>query len=177
MTLTWAAFESALSGHLDPSGAINALIMSSAEDVRAMLDRIGAGEAGRLLADALTAESETRVSKLAAGLDIIDHHLPVGRVRKSVMLSRRSVWAGQVPNGDSVRSALVASLIDAALGGDPERLRARIAVVATWWDGVVAAELNGLSKSAREAETSAARRVLQAVIKLLLSELQSRQTT
>jgi hypothetical protein len=177
MTLTWAAFESALSEHLDPSGAIDALTTSSAEDVQAMLDRIGAGEAGRLLADALTADSETRLSKLAASLDIIDRHLPVGRVRKSVMLHRRSVWAGQPPNGDSVRSALLASLIDAELGGDPKRLRARIAVVATGWDGVVAADLNGLPKSARETETSAARRVLQTVIKLLLNELQTRQTT
>jgi hypothetical protein len=177
MTLTWAAFESALSGHLHPSGAIDALTVSSAVDIRAMLGRIGAGEAGRLLADALTAESETRLSKLAASLDIIDHHLPVGRVRKSTMLSRRSVWVGQVPTGDSVRSALVASLIDAELGGDPERLRARIAVVATGWEGVVAADLNGLSKSDRAAETSAARRALQTVLKLLLNELQSRQTT
>ena len=142
-----------------------------------MLDGIGAGEAGRLLADALTAESATRLSKLAASLDVIDHHLPVGRVRKSVMFSRRSVWVGQVPNGDSVRSALVASLIDAELGGDPEKLRARMTVVTTWWDRAVAADLNGLSKSARETETSAAQRVLQTVIKLLLNELRSRQIT
>jgi len=144
------------------------------DDVQAMLDRIGADEAGRLLAQALTAESQTRLSKLAASLAVIDRHLPVGRVKRSVLSSRRHVWVGQVPNGDSARSALLASLIDSVLGGDPEGLRTRLFVVSAWWEGAVAADLDGLSKSDRRTETSAARRVLQRVIQLLLNELQSR---
>lgn len=174
MTMTWVAFESALDGHSDPSGALDALTTSSLQDLQAMLDRIGAGEAGPLLADATTAESETRMAKLTAGLEIIDHHLPTGRAKAATMFRRRSVWVGQAPDGDSVRSALVAGLIDSVLGGDPEGLRTRITVAATWWDDAVAAELKGLSKSDRETEASAARRVLQTVIKLLLNDLQGR---
>lgn len=176
MTLTWTAFESSLSGHSTPFAAIDALTTASMEEVQVMLDGIGAGEAGGLLAAVRAAESETRLSKLAAALEIIDRRLPAGRVRKATLFSRGSVRAGQLPDADSVRCALLASLIDAALGGDPEGLRARIAVAATGWERALAAELNGLSKSGRETETTAARRVLQAVIKLLLNELESRPT-
>ncbi len=84
---------------------------------------------------------------------------------------------GQVAaDGDMLRSALLASLIASELGGDSEELRARLTVITTWWDGAVAADLNGLSKSERGTETSAARRGLQRVMQLLLNELQSRQT-
>jgi hypothetical protein len=51
--------------------------MSSMDDIQAILDGIGAGEAGRLLANALTAGSQERRTKLAAGLSIIDDHLPL----------------------------------------------------------------------------------------------------
>lgn len=175
MTLTWTAFQAALDGAPDPSGAIDALTASSALDLPAMLDRIGAAEAGRLLTEALTADREARLATLAASLDIIESHLPAGRVSKPSIFSRRSAWTGAAPTADSVRSALVASLIDAALGGDPEQLRTRITVVATQWETAVQPELKGLSKADRDAETSAARHVLQAVIKLLLADIQSRE--
>jgi hypothetical protein len=116
MAMTWAAFESALGGHLDSAGALDALITSCTVDVQAMLDRIGAGEAGRLPAEAVTAETETRLSKLAAALDVIDARLPV-EVRKA-----------------------------------------------------------GLSKSDREAELFAARRVLQRIFQLLLNGMESSRT-
>lgn len=139
MTLTWVAFESALSGHLAPPGALDALAASSMEELQAILDRVGADEAGRLLAEALSAGSRTRPSKLAACLEIIDRQLPVGRLRKSLLTRRRVGWAGQARNGDAVRAALVASLIDAELGGDPERLRSRLVMVTARWEtGVVA---------------------------------------
>jgi hypothetical protein len=176
MTLTWAAFETALSGQLDPSGAIDALGKPSMENLQATLESIGAGEAGRLLADALTADAVTRPSKLAASLEVIDQHLPVGQARKPTLLRRRRLGEGgqAAPTADSIRSALVASLIDAELGGDPERLRTRIAVAAASWDSAVVANLNGLSKGDRNAEMSAARRVLQLVLRLLLNDLDSR---
>jgi len=177
MTMTWATFESALSGQSDASNALDSLTTSRMDDVQAMLGRIGAGEAGRLLTKALMVESQERRAKLAAGLDIIDDRLPVGRVRRQSRFSRRYVWAGQdSPNSDMIGAALPASLIDAELGGDPEALRTRVANVAAWWEPAIATDLNGLSTSDRGAELSAARRVLQTVMQLLLNEMQSRRT-
>ena len=99
-----------------------------------MPDGIGAGEAGRLLAEAVTAETESRLSKSAAGLEIIDGRLPVG-VRKAGMFGRRHVGAGRASDGDSVRCVLLASLIDSVSGGDPERLRGRLVMARTGWKG------------------------------------------
>ena len=79
------------------------------------------------------------------------------------------------PNGDMVRSALVAALIDSELGGDAEMLRARIATAASGWENALAADLKGWAKSEQLAEISAARRVLQRVLQLLLHGLESRK--
>lgn len=176
--MTWASFESALGGHRSASGALAALTMSCMPDLQAMLDRIGAGEAGPLLAAAQAAGSQERRSKLAAGLEIIDHHVPVDdRVTKQARFGRRRVSTSQLSPGiDMVLTALVASLIDSDLGGDAERLRARVAVAASGMERVLAADLHGLSKSDRVTEASAARRVLQRVLQLLLNDLQPRRT-
>src|SRR5581483_9803785 len=103
MTMTWAAFESALSGQPDACKALDSLATWCMDDVQAILDRIGAGEAGHLIAKAQTAESQERRAKLAASLDTIDDHLPVGRVTRQSRFSRRYVWVGQdSPNSDVV---------------------------------------------------------------------------
>lgn len=146
MTMTWVAFEDALSGHRDPTEALDALTTSSMEDLQAALDRIGADEAGHLLAQTPTADSQARLAKLAAGLGIIDLHLSVGRVRKLALFGTRYSWADHDPNGDTIRSAHLASLIDSALGGEPEKLRTRVAATAAWWDRAITADLNDLSK-------------------------------
>lgn len=141
-----------------------------------MLDRIGAGEAGQLLMEALAVEagSQTYISKLTAGLYEIDDHLPAGRARRTSILRRRYVWAVQAPNGDAVGCAMMAALIDSVLGGDPEKLRDRMARAATWFESALAADLNQLSKGDRGTETTTARRALQAVYQLLLKDVQSR---
>jgi hypothetical protein len=174
MTMTWAAFESALSGHRDPAGALDALTTSSMEDVQAMLDGIGAGEAGRLLKEALAAESPARLSKLAASLEIIDRHLSAGSMRRADVFPWRRVWVGEAPTASSKRPALLASLIDAASGGDPEGLRTRMVAVTTGWEAVIIPDLKGLSKADFEAEITAARRALQRVLQLLLAEMENR---
>jgi len=172
--MAWTAFESAVSGQGDAAGALSALL--SMQDVHEMLDRIGANEVGQLLVDALAAEAayQTHISKLTASLDVIDDHLPASRVKRASILRRRYVWAGQVPNGDAVRCAMMAALIDSVRGGDPERLRERMAKAATWFESALAADLNQPSKGDRGTETTTARRALQAVYQMLLKDVQSR---
>jgi hypothetical protein len=172
--MTWAALETVLGGHLDASGALDALTTSSMQDVQAMLDGIDAGEAGRLLAEALTAEPQTRLAKLAAGLEIIDQRLPTGQVRRAAVFGWRRGWVGETSNGDSIRAALLASLIDAVLGGDPEGLRTRAVAATAGWEGAIVPELKGLSKRDVQAEIMAGRRVLRIVFQLLLHEIQTR---
>ncbi len=176
MTTPWAAFESALSGQPDASKALDSLAISCMDDIQEMLERIGAGEVGSLLTKAQTAESQERRAKLAASLEIIDDHLPVGRVTRLSRFSRRYVWVGEdSPNSDMVGAALLASLMTSELGGDLEALRTRFMKITTWWEPAIAADLNGLSKSDRGSETSAARRVLQYVMQLALNEMQQRR--
>ena len=177
MTMTWATFASALDGHRDASAALDALTMSPMADVQAMLDGIGAGDAGPFLAQIQTDDSQERRSVLAAGLDIIDHHVPVdSQVTKPALFSRRRTWTGQAGlSGDALRIVLVASLIDAELGGDFERLRARVAMAATWMEDAFAADLKGLSKRERGVEGQAARRALRRVLQLITNELQARR--
>jgi hypothetical protein len=176
MTMQWATLETAFAGRNNAADALDALVVSSMRDVETMLEGIGAGEAGRMLAEALRAESRERRTKLAASLGIIDKHLPVGRVKRQILNLQQWVWAGERPAGDALRSALLASLMDSELGGDPERLRERISTASTWWEEAIAPELSALPASDRSAEMSTARRVLQNVVQLLLRDVQSRYT-
>lgn len=177
MTLKWATLEMALGGRGNAADALDALAISSMRDVESMLERLGAGEAGRMLARALPAEAAERRSGLAASLGIIDDHLPVGRVKRQILSRQRWVWVGERPTGDALRSALLASLMDSELGSDPERLRERVSTASMWWEEAIVPELRDLPASDRTAEMSAARRVLQSVIQLLLRDMQSRQTS
>jgi hypothetical protein len=172
--MVWTAFEPAVSGQGDAAGALGAL--SSMREVHEMLDRIGAGKGGQLLMGALAAEpgSQARMSKLTEALEVIDDHLPASGARKTSILRRRYAGASPVPNGDAVGCAVMAALIDSVLGGDPERLRNRMASAATWFESALAADLNRFTERDRGAETSAGRRALHAVFQLLLKDVQSR---
>ena len=179
MTMTWANFAAALDGRRDASEALDALTGTSPADFQEMLDAIGAAEAGPLIAQARAADAEERHASLAAALDLIDTHLPVvGGPATSPgrpLFGRRRAPANPVsPSGDMLRSALLAALIDSALGGDPESLRSRLATATTGWESALAADLNGASKSERAAETSSARLALRRVLQLLMNDLESR---
>jgi hypothetical protein len=176
MTMTWAAFAAALNGRRDASGALDALTTAAMPDLQAMLDAIGAGEAGPLLAQSRAADPQRRRTKLAAALDIIDGRVPVNaRVTQRALFGRRHNSTAQFfPSGDRVRSALVASLIDSELGGEPERLRTRVATAATGFETALAAERSGRSTGDQAAEMADARRALQYVVQLLVTDLQSR---
>ena len=178
MTMTWAAFESAISGATDAREALDALATSSMDDIQAMLDSVGVGDAGRLLAKALTADAPERQTTLAASLRIIDDHLPAKSETRHGLLGRRIAKPDRIfLDGDTIRSILLASLIDSELGGDPEDLRSRAASAAMQWETAVNAELKGLPRKEYNAQAKAGRRVLQKVMQLLLADMQSRPTS
>jgi len=159
VTMTWATIESALEGSRSAPEMIAALAGSCAADIEEMLDRIGAGDAGRLLREAGLLHSAERRGKLAACLAVLDG-LPIagGHTEKGALSRfgrRRRDLASRY--GDLARCALLASLIDIELGGEPEARRARFARAAMALESYSAAAREGSAGEATEAEIRRAR--------------------
>jgi hypothetical protein len=159
MAMTWTTFTAALDGADDASAALNALIEFAMPDLQDSLDLVGAAEAGPLLASALKAEASERRAHLDAALEILD--------------ARLDTIAPHDPETDYsnvMRTALVGSLIDAELGGDPETRRRRAALAAEAYETHLASSRSRLGKRELSDEAAAGRLVLAAVFKLVVQQ-------
>jgi len=167
VAMTWATIESALEGSRTAPEMVAALAGSCPVEIEEVLDRIGAGEAGRLLSEAQRAQSAERRGKLAACLAVLDKTVVAGgQTHKGALPrfgSRRRDLASRY--GDLALCALLASLIDVELGGEPEARRARFARAAMALESHVAAVREGSAGEveATEAEIRRAREIFARV--------------
>lgn len=165
--MTWATIETALEGSRTAPEMVAALAGSCAAETGEMLDRVGAGEAEHLLREAQHAQSAERRGKLAACLAVLDKTVVAGVQTHKGALPRFGRRRRDLAScyGDLALCALLASLIDVELGGEPEARRARFARAAMALESHVAAVREGSAGEveATEAEIRRAREIFARV--------------
>lgn len=162
MTMAWTTIESALENSRTAPEIIAAPAGTSAAEIEQMLDRIGAGDAGVLLREAQRARPAERRAKLAACLAVLDKTVAAGGERDKAAMTRlgRRRRDRVERYGDLAQSALLASLIDIELGGEPEIRRARFAWAAIALESYIAAARGSAVDDDTEAQIGRARGVL-----------------
>ncbi|WP_194892736.1 hypothetical protein [Catenulispora pinisilvae] len=166
MPMAWSTFESALDGVPTASAGLDALLGSHALEVLALLDAVGAEDAGPLLRRAVAAEPSEREADLDAALRIIAEHADV-----EALVPEADV---DVRYDEIVQALLVVLLIGSELRDGPEILRLRCLMAATAFEAHIAALQGQVERHAVNKEANAARRALARVMQVVVHDFESR---
>lgn len=172
MAIEWTAIESALESARTAPELLAALTGSHAVEIEQMLDRIGASEAAGLLLEAQHAPSEQRRDRLTACLASVDKALAAGGQADKRALTRlgRRRRDQAAHFGDLAQCALLASLIDVEVGGEPDARRSRFAGGAMALETHIAAVRESASSGEAQAQAGCAREVFVRIGRFVRAE-------